>query len=132
MPSGLDMLSLVVCAAMLLAGMRLNSRAPKPPPSEFFPKRAPFDEDAWMREARLLYSEWPGPPMPSEAELRKDMEKERAFHFANPTPPMRDAIRRWEETEAEAVAKSRSHGNALIGAATLLLVLQVLRVLLGN
>ncbi len=82
-----------------------------------------------MKEARLQYSEWPGPPMPIEAELRKEMEKDRAIHLAHPTPPKSDAIRRWQEEQAEEVAKGRSHGNALIGAATLLLILQLSRVL---
>ena len=122
------MLSLIGCAALLLAGLRMNSRSPKPPPVEYFQKE-PFDEDAWMKETRLLYSEWPGPPMPSEAELQAAMEKDRAIHLANPTPPKRDAIRRWQEEQAEEVAKSRSHGHALIGAATLLLILQILNVL---
>jgi len=131
MPSGLDMLSLVACAAMLLAGLRMNSRTPKPPPSEYF-ESEPFDEGAWMRETKLLYSEWPGPPMPSEAELQAAMEKDRAIYLANPTPPKRDAIRRWQEEQAEEVAKSRSHGNALIGAAALLLILQISGGLLGN
>jgi hypothetical protein len=106
----------------------MNSRTPKPPPSEFF-ESEPFDEEAWMRGTRLLYSEWPGPPMPSEAELRAEMEKDRAIHLANPTPPKRDAVRRWQEAQAEEVAKGRSHGNALIGAAALLLILQISRVL---
>ena len=131
MPSGLDMLSLVACAALLLAGLRMNSRSPKPPPGEYFQKE-PFDEEAWMKETQLLYSEWPGPPMPSEAELRAAMEKDRAIHLANPTPPKRDAIRRWQEAQAEEVAKGRSHGNALIGAAALLLIVQIGRVLLGK
>ena len=131
MPAGLDMLSLVACAALLLAGLRMNSRSPKPPPSEYFQKE-PFDEEAWMKETRLLYSEWPGPPMPSEAELQAAMEKDRAYHLANPTPPKRDAIRRWQEAQAEEVAKGRSQGNALIGAAALLLIVQISRVLLGN
>ena len=125
------MLSLVACAALLLAGLRMNSRSPKPPPSEYFQKE-PFDEEAWMKETRLLYSEWPGPPMPSETELRAAMEKDRAIHLAIPTPPKRDAIRRWREAQAEEVAKGRSQGNALIGAAALLLILQISRVLLGN
>jgi|GEM_PF-5050599 len=130
MASGLDMLSLVACAAMLLAGLRMNSRTPKPPPSEYFESQ-PFDEEAWMRETRLLYSGWPGPPMPSEAELRAAMEKSRAIYLAN-TTPKRDAIRRWQEAQAEEVAKARSLGDALIGAAALLLILQISGVLLGN
>ena len=39
--------------------------------------------------------------MPSEAELRAEMEKDRAIHLANPTPPKRDAIRRWQEAQAK-------------------------------
>ena len=89
-----------------------------------------------MKETRLLYSEWPGPPMPSEAELRAEMEKERAIHLANlnlpKRPPKWDAIRRWQEEQAEEVAKGRSHGNALIGAAALLLIAQISRVLFVN
>ena len=128
MPLGLDMLSLIGCAALLLAGLRMNSRTPKPPPSEYF-ESEPFDEEAWMKVTRSLYSGWPAPPMPSEAELRAAMEKDRAIHLANPTPPKRDAIRRWQEAQTEEVAKGRSHGNALIGAAALLLILQIGRVL---
>ena len=128
MPLGLDMLSLIGCAALLLAGLRMNSRTPKPPPSEYF-ESEPFDEEAWMKVTRSLYSGGPAPPMPSEAEIRAAMEKDRAIHLANPTPPKRDAIRRWQEAQAEEVAKGRSHGNALIGAAALLLILQIGRVL---
>ena len=132
------MLSLVACAALLLAGLRMNSRTPKPPPSEYFEGKPseswPFNEEAWMRETRLLYSEWPGPPMPSEAELRAEMERDRAIHLTiqtrpNRNPPKWDAIRRWQEAQAEEVAKSRSHGNAFIGVATLLLIVQISRVL---
>jgi hypothetical protein len=125
------MLTLVGCVAMLLAGLQMNSRTPKPPPSEYFEIK-PFDEEAWMRETRLLYSEWPGPPMPSEAELQTEMEKDRAYHLAHPTPPKQDAIRRWQEAQAEEVAKGRSHGNALILGGTLALILGLVRVLLGN
>jgi hypothetical protein len=121
---------------MLLAGLRMNSRTPKPPPSEYFEGKPseswPFNEEAWMRETRLLYSEWPGPPMPSEAELQAAMEKSRAIFLANSPTPKRDAIRRWQEAQAQEVAKGRSDGNALIGAAALLLILQISRVLLGN
>ena len=131
MPSGLDMLSLVACAAMLLAGLRMNSRTPKPPPSEYF-ESEPFDEEAWMKVTRSLYSGWPAPPMPSEAELQAAMEKSRAIFLANSPTPKRDAIRRWQEAQAQEVAKGRSDGNALIGAAALLLILQISRVLLGN